>query len=126
MHVVLAVSDVERAHAFYREAFGWESHLEWPGEYTELVLSEVDRLGLYRRDGWAESAGAQPAELDGHVSPAYLYVLVDDLDATVERLDRVGARPLSPRQQRGWGDEAAYFADPDGNVVAVASRVEQR
>jgi catechol 2,3-dioxygenase-like lactoylglutathione lyase family enzyme len=123
MHVVLAVSDVERAYAFYREVFGWESHLEWPGEYTELVLSRDDRLGLYRRDGWAESAGAQPAELNGNVSPAYLYVRVDDLDATIDRLDRIGARRLSSRQRRGWGDEAAYFADPDGNVLAVASRL---
>jgi catechol 2,3-dioxygenase-like lactoylglutathione lyase family enzyme len=63
MHVVLAVADVDRARAFYRDVFGWESHLEWPGEYTELVLSEDDRLGLYRRDGWAETAGAEPAEL---------------------------------------------------------------
>jgi uncharacterized protein len=125
MHVVLAVSDVERAYAFYHEVFGWESHLEWPGEYTELVLSGDDRLGLYRRDGWAESAGAQPAELNGHVSPAYLYVRVDDLDATLDRLDRIGARRLSPRQRRGWGDEAAYFADPDGNVLAVAARLTE-
>ena len=124
MHVVLAVSDVERAYVFYRGVVGWESHLEWPGEYTELVLSEDDRLGLYRRDGWAESAGAAPAELNGAVSPAYLYVRVDDLDGTLERLGSAGARRLSPRQRRGWGDEAAYFADPDGNVVAVAKRVE--
>jgi catechol 2,3-dioxygenase-like lactoylglutathione lyase family enzyme len=123
MHVVLAVSDVERAYAFYRGVFGWESHLEWPGEYTELVLSEEDRLGLYRRDGWAESAGAEPAELNGRVSPAYLYVRVNDLDGIVERLESAGARRLSPRQRRGWGDEAAYFADPDGNVVAVAKRL---
>jgi catechol-2,3-dioxygenase len=66
MHVALAVSDVERAYAFYREIFGWESHLEC-----------------------------------------------------------AGARRLSPRQQRGWGDEAAYFADPDGNVFAVAARLAQ-
>jgi len=124
MHVVLAVSDVGRAYAFYSGIFGWESHLEWPGEYTELVLSEDDRLGLYRRDGWAESAGAEPAELNGAVSPAYLYVRVDDLDGTLERLQSAGARRLSPRRQRGWGDEAAYFADPDGNVVAVAKRIE--
>jgi catechol 2,3-dioxygenase-like lactoylglutathione lyase family enzyme len=43
MHVVLAVSDVERAYAFYHELFGRESPLEWPGEYTELVLSGDDR-----------------------------------------------------------------------------------
>jgi uncharacterized protein len=123
MHLVLAVADVDRAYAFYREAFGWTSHLEWPGEYTELVISDADRLGLYRRDGYAESAGAEPVELNGRVSPAYLYVRVDDLGETIDRLERAGARKLSPRSKRGWGEEAAYFADPDGNVVAVARRL---
>jgi lactoylglutathione lyase len=125
MHLVLAVSDVDRAYAFYRGVFGWESHLGWPGEYEELVVSEEDRLGLYRRDGWAASAGAEPADLNGHVSPAYLYVRVEDLDGTIGRLREAGARPLSPRADRNWGDEAAYFADPDGNVVAVAARLPQ-
>jgi hypothetical protein len=32
---------------------------------------------------------------------------------------------LSPRQRRGWGEEAAYVADPDGNVFAVARRLAQ-
>ena len=124
MHIVLAVSDVDRAYDFYRGVFGWTSHLEWPGEYTELVVTDDDRLGLYRRDGWAETAGAEPVEVNGHVSPAYLYVRVDDLDETIERLGKAGARPLSRRAERGWGDEAAYFADPDGNVVAVARRLD--
>jgi catechol 2,3-dioxygenase-like lactoylglutathione lyase family enzyme len=123
MHLVLAVADVDRAYEFYREVFGWESHLEWPGEYTELVVTEGDRLGLYRRDGFSVTAGAEPADLNGRVSPAYLYVRVDDLDETIERLRRAGARALSPRSERSWGEEAAYFADPDGNVVAVARRL---
>jgi catechol 2,3-dioxygenase-like lactoylglutathione lyase family enzyme len=119
VHLVLAVSDVDRSYDFYRGVFGWNSHLEWPGDYVELVVSDDDRLGLYRREGYAESAGAEPVELNGHVSPAYLYVRVEDLDGTIERLLEAGARPLSPRSERGWGDEAAYFADLDGNVVAV-------
>jgi catechol 2,3-dioxygenase-like lactoylglutathione lyase family enzyme len=123
VHLVLAVTDVDRAYEFYREVFGWESHLEWPGEYTELVVTEDDRLGLYRRDGYAVTAGAEPADLNGRVSPAYLYVRVDDLDETIARLRKAGARPLSPRSERTWGEEAAYFADPDGNVVAVARKL---
>ena len=45
----------------------------------ELELPEGDWLGLYRREGYAETAGAEPAELNGRVSPAYLYVRVDDV-----------------------------------------------
>lgn len=125
MHVVLAVEDVDRAYAFYRRAFGWESHLQWPGEYVELELPDNDWLGLYRRDGYAEAAGAKPVELNGNVSTAYLYVRVDDVREAVKRLRAAGAKSLSPRSERGWGDEAAYFADPDGNIVAVGRRLGQ-
>ena len=38
----------------------------------------------------------------------------------IERLVRAGARELSPLAVRPWGDEAAYFADPSGNVLVVA------
>jgi PhnB protein len=120
VHVVLAVSDVDRAYEFYRGAFGWTSHLAWPGEYVELELPDNDWLGLYRRDEYAQMAGAEPVEVNGRVSPAYLYVRVEDLDATIARLEEAGARPLSPRAPRSWGEDAAWFADPDGNVVAVA------
>jgi uncharacterized protein len=123
MHVVLAVSDVDRAYDFYRRAFGWESHLAWEDEYVELALPDNDWLGLYRRDGYAETAGAEPIDLDGHISTAYLYVRVENLDEVVERLEAAGARPLSPRSERGWGDEAAYFADPDGNVIGVGQYI---
>jgi catechol 2,3-dioxygenase-like lactoylglutathione lyase family enzyme len=123
MHLVFAVADVGRSYQFYREVFGWKSHLEWPGEYTELVVSDEDRLGLYRRDGYAVTAGAEPAELNGRVSPAYLYLRVEDLDEAIARLKKAGAKPLSRRSERSWGEEAAYFADPDGNVVAVARKL---
>lgn len=41
-------------------------------------------------------------------------------DTYIARLEELGARALSPMALRDWGDEAAYFADPDGNVVVIA------
>jgi GNAT superfamily N-acetyltransferase len=40
--------------------------------------------------------------------------------AAVSRVESAGGRVLSPALPRDWGDRAAYFADPDGNVVVVA------
>jgi uncharacterized glyoxalase superfamily protein PhnB len=57
---------------------------------------------------------------DDAVAPAYLYVRVDDAVEVAARLEAAGARPLSPLIDRSWGERAAWFADPDGNVVAVA------
>ena len=33
-----------------------------------------------------------------------------------------GAIELSPLTRRPWGDDAAYCLDPDGHVVAFATR----
>lgn len=124
MHLVLSVSDVDRAKRFYGEAFGWRPHLEWPGEYAELGLPDNDWVGLYREDGYAASAGAPVDELKrGRYGGAALYVRVDDVEDSIASLRKAGATSLSPLARRGWGDEAAYFADPDGNIVAVARRV---
>jgi catechol 2,3-dioxygenase-like lactoylglutathione lyase family enzyme len=113
MHLVLSVSDVDRAKEFYGEAFGWEPHLEWPGEYAELQLPDNDWLGLYREDGYAASAGTPVEELKrGRYGGA------------MDSLRQAGAKALSPLARRGWGHEAAYFSDPDGNIVAVARPVD--
>jgi hypothetical protein len=44
--------------------------------------------------------------------------------ATIANLEEAGGRPLSPLSARAWGEEAAWFADPDGNLVAVAQLLE--
>ena len=60
----------------------------------------------------------------GEARGTELYVMVDDLALAIVRLRKARARPLSRRAPREWGHEAAYFADPDGNVVAVARALE--
>lgn len=117
---VLAVGDLPAATAFYREAFGFEPSVAVP-VYTELRLPGGMRLGLYAREGYARNVGAAPAALPrGAVGPTELYFHVDDLAGACARLRAAGARELSPCAPRDWGDEAAYFADPEGNVLVVA------
>jgi uncharacterized glyoxalase superfamily protein PhnB len=56
----------------------------------------------------------------GELSTTELYFYADDGDAAAAALVAAGARCLSPLAPRPWGDEAAYFADPSGNVLVVA------
>ena len=62
----------------------------WPDRYAELVLSDVDRLGLYVRDGFAASAGIEPEAIGDGDTGAEVYVQVEDLDGAIERLGRGG------------------------------------
>ena len=45
---------------------------------------------------------------------------LDDLKEVISRLNSAGSTELSALAPRDWGDEAAYFADPDGNVLVVS------
>jgi catechol 2,3-dioxygenase-like lactoylglutathione lyase family enzyme len=121
MHVIFAVHDVNRSVFFYQGVFGWPRNQQIDyREYVELHAPD-GTLGLCERDTYAQLTQAAPITPEnGGVSPAYLYVRVPDVHETIARLDQAGARTLAPLAPRSWGEEAAWFADPDGNVVAVA------
>ena len=117
---ILAVGDLARSRAFYRDAFGWALPVDVPA-YAEFELPGGMRLGLYQREGFARNTGQAPAVTPlGAISATEIYLHVDDLPAAVGKLEAAGARVLSPLAKRDWGDEAAYYADPDGNALVVA------
>ena len=123
MHVIFAVDDLARSLAFYEQAFGWprNDRIDFDN-YVELLPPDGGSLGLYQRHGFARTVGAEPENVAGdRVAPAYLYVRVEEVEAVVRRLEAAGGRPLSPLAARSWGETAAWFADPDGNVIAVAA-----
>lgn len=121
--LVLAVADLDRAKAFYEAAFGWEVSVVFP-VYCEYRVAPGLGLGLYLRSAFSVNTGVTPTTVPaGAISSTELYIRVDDLPAAVARLEKAGARLLSPAAPRPWGEDAAYFADPDGNVVAVAVMV---
>jgi ribosomal protein S18 acetylase RimI-like enzyme len=117
---ILAVGRLDQAAGFYQAAFGWPVAVEVP-VYVELALPHGQRLGLYRRDAFTANTGTAPADLPGDaLAPCELYLSCADLPAAVARARAAGARLLSPAAARSWGDEVAYLADPDGNVLALA------
>lgn len=115
--VILAVDDLPRAVRFWRAAFALKPAVETP-VYVELEGLGVS-VGLYAREGYARNVGALPARAEG-VTATELYLRVPDLEASCAAISRAGGRLLSPAADRPWGERVAYYADPDGNVVAVA------
>jgi catechol 2,3-dioxygenase-like lactoylglutathione lyase family enzyme len=117
---ILAVDDLGRAVEFYTRGFGWERPVETPA-YAEFALPGGMRLGLYDRQGFARNTGEPPSRPPpGALTSTELYFHTEDLEAAIDRLRAAGARELSRLTPRDWGDEAAYLADPDGNVIVLA------
>jgi len=117
---VFAVSDVARAVSFYERAFGWERRADFP-IFVELALPDGRGVAFYERNAFGTNTGrVPPAAAEGELTGAELYLRCDDLDAVIGRLAALGARELRALTRKPWGDEVAYFADPDGYVLAVA------
>jgi predicted enzyme related to lactoylglutathione lyase len=117
--VILAVEQLSRSADFYTMAFGWPRAVD-TAVYVELTLPQGMRLGLYDRESFAKNVGQSAAPHPNTITATELYLYVDNVEATIARALTAGARILSPLLWRAWGDNVAYVADPDGNVVALA------
>jgi uncharacterized glyoxalase superfamily protein PhnB len=84
------------------------------GEYIEDRPSDI-RIG----DSLVMVSGDGPRE----AMPAFLYVYVDDVDATYLRALETGARSLEEPEDQPYGDRRGMVADPYGNIWQVASRL---
>lgn len=118
--VILAVRDLPAMVAFYRAVLGWPAVVEAP-VYVELQHAGGVRLGLYVDRNFGVNLGAVPPPAPP-LTRTELYLDCDDLPAAIDRALAAGARLLSPRARRDWGDDVAYLADPEGNVIALAGR----
>ena len=118
--IILAVHDLPRSVRFYAEAFGWPLKVN-EQVYAEFDLGDGRGLSLYRRENFGLCTGRLPTAVPlGEIAGTELYFFTDDLDDAVSALVGAGARVLSTKAERGWGHEAAYFADPDGHVIVLA------
>lgn len=105
---------LETAAAFYEALFGWKiTHKETAGGSDVWIfeMGSEPRIENLRRGGiWQRPEG----EALGIVA----YILVDDIEATLERVAPLGGRVSNSKMPIGSG-YGAFFTDPDGNVIGL-------
>lgn len=114
---VLAVPDLERSAAFYRDVLGFAVH-------------EMGDPGwrMFERDGCRIMAGACPdalpaSQLGDHAWFAYLDV--DNADAWHARAVSGGAEITKPLANEPWGMREFGLRTPDGHRIMVGQDLEQ-
>ena len=109
--LVLEVSDLGRARAFYRDVLGLEETMYGEGRDDRCwyLVGDTARLGL-----WTPQTGIAGGRGGAHVHFAFS-VPEEELDAIHARLIERGAEVGGP-YQLGPG-RAIYITAPDGNVV---------
>ncbi|MDF3054900.1 MAG: Glyoxylase [Gammaproteobacteria bacterium] len=107
----LMTGDTQAAGKFYAELFGWECHTHQVGEVSYTMFKNGDK----EIAGMMQTPDAQKE----HIPPHWMsYVLVDDLDAMVEKAQSLGATIKVPAQLVGNFGRLAMIEDPTGAVIA--------
>ncbi len=98
-----------------------------PAKLVEFLKTTFDAIGDFATDAPALMkigdsmvmvSGAGPRK----AMPAFLYVYVDDADATYRRALQAGARSLEEPKDVPYGDRRAMVKDPCGNDWQIATR----
>ena len=108
---VISTPDLPRLRAFYEGLFGAAESERYPagGDIFYLGLTAGDSvLGLVSEAATEPGAGGQRVLLS---------VLVDDVDALLDRVTALGGTVLSPPNDMPWGQRVGHVQDPDGNAV---------
>ena len=129
--ITLAVGDLERALAFYREGLGLESPgltgTEFAGDDTTpagtVAMFRLDHgliLALYPRIDLAKDAQipSGPAQ-SGEFSLGHLVRSRAEVDALLARAQAAGGTITDEPHDRAWGIYSGYFRDPDGHLWEV-------
>lgn len=108
--VILPVSGIDRAAAFYTELLGIEGERVSPGRHYfqagGVILAVVDP----RADG---------DERDARPNQDHVYLAVKDLEPFHARATRLGglSEDMGTIAKRPWGEVSFYTEDPSGNPL---------
>src|SRR5262245_42191728 len=109
VHIEFKSSDFARTSAFYAKLFDWQTEQNASASYMKLDSSDGPSGGWVRAD-LVQSPGP------------IAYLLVDDLPAKLDAVERAGGRVLVRSMPFAGGGEIGVFADPDGNVLGLWHR----
>lgn len=129
--ITLAVADLARALAFYRDGLGLESEGVIGTEFVGDEVTPAGALALFKLKGdlflslYPRTELAKDADVPlgppkaGEFSIGHLVASRAEVDALLARAQAAGALLTNEPHDRPWGIYSGYFRDPDGHLWEV-------
>jgi hypothetical protein len=117
VHFEIPFDDGDRARDFYREAFGWNTQEIPEMGYTMVASGPTTEEGMPSEPGFIN--GGMFAREPGAASGPRIVVDVESIDSMLVQIEKLGGATVAPKQAVGDMGYAAYFKDPEGNVVGL-------
>ena len=118
---ILAVADVARSAAFYRDRLGFALEAEYDDPPYATLARAGARLSLAEQGHAAEDRPGvlMTAPQDPSRAAVVLVLEVPDALAVHAELEAAGAEVLAPVFSPPWGGHRFFVRDPDGFLVEV-------
>ncbi len=117
-HVAIKVTDLDRSLDYYQTRLGFPEMLRLYNEdgTTWLVYLRITDEQYLEIFPGAENDRAPGWDANG---VNHICFTIDDLDATVARIEAAGITLLSPAKDGVDGNRQAWLEDPDGNRIEL-------
>ena len=123
--LTLAVADLDRAFAFYRDGLQLPTEGIIGQEFEDgaIALFKLQNgvaLSLFSAASLAKDAKAKlTSNRLGAVSIGHLVATKDEVDTVVRQAENAGATVTDRPHDRFWGGYSGYFHDPDGHLWEI-------
>ena len=116
VHFEVPFEDGDRARGFYKEAFGWQV-MEMPEMGYTIVMTGPSGDSGPTESGFINGGmlSRQQAATPGPV----IVVDVDSIETSLEKIAGLGGTTVVGKTPVGDMGFAAYFTDPEGNVIGL-------
>jgi len=116
VHFEIPAQDVEKIKQFYEQVFGWKiTQYPSPLDYWVIQTVPVDENGVPQRPG---INGGMFRKLEAGIKPIN-YFAVESINDFLAKIEKLGGKVISPKQEVpnvGW---IAAAEDPEGNQFAL-------
>ncbi len=108
IHFEISAANREKATEFYSKLFDWKTSAASGFDYSLVEAAGNNSIG----------GGIGPVQ-PGQKPFVTFYVGVDDLQATLDKAEKLGARTVLPPTPIPGIGACALFADPDGIIIGL-------
>ena len=122
----LVVDGAAKAIDFYVQVFGATERLRTQGPAGTIAHAEIeigDSVIIVEDASTYMGTKAPPrGGLDG--TPMFLFIYVEDVDAVIERAEKLGATVKRAPRDQFYGDRDGFIVDPFDHGWTIATHVE--
>lgn len=123
IHFEIPAIDVEKLKRFYEQVFGWKI-LQYPGPVDYWVIQTVptDEKGMLLHPGVNGGMFKKPQQ---DIKPINYYA-VESITDFLAKIEKLGGKIISPKQEIpdiGW---VAAAVDPEGNQFALIEMLTKK